>query len=287
MGNTGDDIQVHGLPVAPDLDTLMYTLAGVVHDGQGWGRADESFVVATELAGYDLPAWFTLGDRDIATHLVRRSWLDAGVPLSIVTQRLGERWQLPVRLLPMTDDPVETRVVAEGVEMHFQEYWVRDHALAPVDRVWLEGAGTARPAPGVIDAIRTAATIVLPPSNPVVSIGTILAIPGIAEALRAANAPVVGVSPIVADAPVRGMADRMLAAVGVPCTAAGVALHYGARRAGGLLDGWLVDSTDAGCIGSLTAAGIATRARPLLMTDLAATAAIAKEALAVADEVRG
>ena len=240
VGNTGDDITLHGLRVCPDLDTVMYTLGDGVDEAQGWGRADERHTVADELAAYGEPTWFTLGDRDIATHLVRSRLLRAGASLSTVTARLAERWRLPVTLLPMTDDDVETRVVAEGREMHFQDYWVGLHARAPVERVWLRGAAESRPAPGVLEAIAAAEIVLLPPSNPVVSLGTILAVPGIADAVRASAAPVVGVSPVIGDAPVRGMADRMLAAIGVDCTAAAVALHYGAD----LLDGWLVDLAD-------------------------------------------
>jgi LPPG:FO 2-phospho-L-lactate transferase len=282
VGNTGDDITLHGLRVCPDLDTVTYTLGNGVHEEQGWGRADETFAVAEELAAYGEPTWFRLGDRDLATHLVRRRLLDEGHPLSEATRRIAERWRLPVRLLPMTDSPVETRVVADGREMHFQDYWVGLHASIPVERVWLDGASAAAPAPGVLDAIAAADTIVLPPSNPVVSIGTILAVPGIRDAVRAARGRVVGVSPIVGGAPVRGMADRMLAAIGVECTAAAVAAHYGARSAGGVLDAWLVDESDAGSVAAVEAAGIACRAVPLLMTDVEATAAIAKAALALA-----
>ena len=279
IGNTGDDITVHGLPVSPDLDTVLYTLGGGVHEGQGWGRTDERFTVAEELRAYGEPTWFTLGDRDIATHLVRRRVLDEGGSLTAATARLAARWRLPVTLLPMTDDPVQTRVVADGREMHFQEYWVGLHATVPVERVWLAGADAARPAPGVLDAIAAADVILLPPSNPVVSIGTILAVPGIRDAVVDAAAPVVGVSPIIGGAPVRGMADRMLEAIGVECSAAGVARYYG-----DVLDGWVVDDLDAAAVEEL--APLPTRARPLWMRDLEATAAIAKAALALAEELR-
>ena len=284
VGNTGDDLTLHGLRVCPDLDTVMYTLGNGVHEEQGWGREGETYEVAAELAAYGEPTWFRLGDRDIATHLVRRRLLDSGLPLSAVTEHLARRWDLPVRLLPMTDAYVETRVVADGREMHFQDYWVGLHASVPVERVWLSGAEGAAPAPGVLDALAAADTILLPPSNPVVSIGTILAVPGIRDALRAAPAPVVGVSPIVGGAPVRGMADRMLAAIGVDCTATAVARHYGPRRGGGtgILDAWLVDESDASAVADVEAAGIACRAVPLWMTDVESTAAIAKAALALA-----
>jgi LPPG:FO 2-phospho-L-lactate transferase len=279
IGNTGDDITLHGLRVCPDLDTVMYTLGGGIHEEQGWGRADERFTVAEELAAYGEPTWFTLGDRDLATHLVRTRLLAAGVPLSEVTRRLCQRWQLPVRLVPMTDAPVETRVVADGRQMHFQEYWVGLHASVAADAVWLEGAAAATPAPGVLEAIAGADTLLLPPSNPVVSIGTILSVPGVRDAVVASAAPVVGVSPIIGGAPVRGMADRMLAAIGVDCTAAAVGAHYGAD----LLDGWLVDPADA----PVVVPGVRVEAVPLWMTDLDATAAMAKAALTLAEELRG
>jgi len=263
IGNTGDDIVLHGLRVCPDLDTVTYTLGDAVHEEQGWGRSDESFTVAEDLAAYGEPTWFRLGDRDLATHIVRTKLLHEGVPLSEVTRRIAERFRLPVRLLPMTDDYVETRVVADGREMHFQDYWVGLHASVPVERVWLHGADAARPAPGVVEAIEAADLVLLPPSNPVVSIGTILAVPGIREAVERKR--VVGVSPIIGGAPVRGMADRMLEAIGVECTAAAVYEHYG------FVDRWLVDPVDA---------DPRFVSVPLYMTDLEATAAIAKAALA-------
>ncbi|MEO6712291.1 MAG: 2-phospho-L-lactate transferase [Mycobacteriales bacterium] len=280
IGNTGDDITLHGLRVCPDLDTLMYTFGGGIHEEQGWGRADERFTVAEELAAYGEPGWFTLGDRDLATHLVRTTLLADGVPLSEVTRRLCQRWAIPFRLLPMTDAPVETQVVAGGKQMHFQEYWVGLHAAVPVERVWLDGTADATPAPGVVEAISGADVVLLPPSNPVVSIGTILDVPGIRAAIESTPAPVVGISPIIGGAPVRGMADKMLAAIGVDCSAYAVARHYG----GALLDGWLVDTADASDEG---VDGVVVEAHPLWMSDVEATAAIAKAALLLAERVRG
>jgi LPPG:FO 2-phospho-L-lactate transferase len=280
IGNTGDDITLFGLRVCPDLDTVMYTLGNGIHEEQGWGRADETFAVKDELLAYGAqPQWFGLGDRDLATHIMRTQWLDEGVTLSEVTHRLCERWQPGVRLLPMSDDVVETHVVLDDDRtVHFQEWWVRLHAAVPAVRIVAVGASDARPAPGVLEAIAAADVIVLPPSNPVVSIGTILQVPGIRSALIAAAAPVVGVSPIISGAPVRGMADACLAAIGVATTAGAVASHYGSD----LLQGWLVDDADAlSTVGQID--GIVVRAMPLLMTDLDATAAIARGALALAD----
>ncbi|MGK5734215.1 2-phospho-L-lactate transferase [Streptomyces sp. URMC 124] len=291
IGNTGDDIHLFGLKVCPDLDTVMYTLGGGIHEEQGWGRAGESFAVKEELAAYGVgPEWFGLGDRDFATHIVRTQMLGAGYPLSAVTEALCARWQPGVRLLPMSDDRVETHVLIDDPDgedgarkaVHFQEYWVRLRAGVPAHAVVPVGAEAAKPAPGVLEAVAAADVILFPPSNPVVSIGTVLAVPGIREAVAAASAPVVGLSPIVGDAPVRGMADKVLAAVGVESTAAAVARHYGS----GLLDGWLVDTVDAGAVAEVEAAGIACRAVPLMMTDTQATAAMAAQALALAEEVR-
>ncbi|MFE5732945.1 2-phospho-L-lactate transferase [Streptomyces sp. NPDC056528] len=288
VGNTGDDIHLFGLKVCPDLDTVMYTLGGGIDEEQGWGRADESFTVKGELAAYGVgPEWFGLGDRDFATHIVRTQMLAAGYPLSAVTEALCARWRPGVRLLPMSDDRVETHVAIEvdGEQraVHFQEYWVKLRASVDAKAVVPVGAEAAKPAPGVLEAIAEADLILFPPSNPVVSVGTILAVPGIREAIAAAGAPVVGLSPIVGNAPVRGMADKVLAAVGVESTAAAVARHYGS----GLLDGWLVDTVDADAVADVEAAGIACRAVPLMMTDVDATAAMAREALALAEEVRG
>ncbi|MDJ0380671.1 2-phospho-L-lactate transferase [Streptomyces sp. G-G2] len=289
IGNTGDDIHLFGLKVCPDLDTVMYTLGGGINEDQGWGRTDESFKVKEELAAYGVgPDWFGLGDRDFATHIVRTQMLAAGYPLSAVTEALCDRWQPGVRLLPMSDDRVETHIAVteagtgERKVIHFQEYWVRLRASVDAEAVVPVGAEQAKPAPGVLEAIAAADVIIFPPSNPVVSIGTILAVPGIREAVADAGAPVIGLSPIVGGAPVRGMADKVLAAVGVESTAAAVALHYGT----GLLDGWLVDTSDAEATAEVEAVGITCRAVPLMMTDLAATAAMARAALDLAEASR-
>ncbi|MFF9984284.1 2-phospho-L-lactate transferase [Streptomyces erythrochromogenes] len=289
IGNTGDDIHLFGLKVCPDLDTVMYTLGGGINEDQGWGRTDESFTVKEELAAYGVgPTWFGLGDRDFATHIVRTQMLGAGYPLSAVTEALCDRWQPGVRLLPMSDDRVETHVAiteagtGERRVIHFQEYWVRLRASVEAEAVVPVGAEQAKPGPGVLEALAAADVIVFPPSNPVVSVGTILAVPGIREAVAAADAPVVGLSPIVGGAPVRGMADKVLAAVGVESTAAAVALHYGTE----LLDGWLVDTSDADAVAEVEAAGITCRAVPLMMTDLEATAEMARAALELAEASR-
>ncbi|MFG2847533.1 2-phospho-L-lactate transferase [Kitasatospora sp. NPDC048296] len=287
IGNTGDDIHLYGLKVCPDLDTVMYTLGGGIHEEQGWGRTDETWSIKAEMKEYGVgPEWFGLGDRDFATHLVRSQMLTAGYSLSQVTEALCVRWKPGVRLLPMSDDRVETHVRITDEQgtraIHFQEYWVKLHAAVDADAIIPVGADTAKPAPGVLEAIAEADVILFPPSNPVVSIGTILAVPGIREAVAAAPAPVVGLSPIIGGAPVRGMADKVLAAVGVEATAEAVALNYGAA----LIDGWLVDTADENAVAAVEAAGIACRAVPLLMTDVETTAEMARAALTLAEQVR-
>ncbi len=274
--NVGDDVTLHGLRICPDLDTVVYTLGGGADRERGWGRQNESWVVKEELAAYGAePTWFGLGDRDIATHLVRTRMLDAGYPLSAVTEALCVRWQPGVRVLPATDDRVETHVVTETEALHFQEWWVRHRGALPAKRFVFVGAEAAKPAPGVLDALATADVVLLAPSNPVVSIAPILAVPGIKDAL---TKPVVGVSPIIGGAPVRGMADKCLATVGVEVSAAGVGGLYGARAAGGILDAWLVDTADAGT----EVDGVRVHDCPLWMSDVDATAAMVRAALAAA-----
>ncbi|MBQ1074619.1 2-phospho-L-lactate transferase [Micromonospora sp. C31] len=278
--NVGDDLLLHGLKVCPDLDSVMYTLGGGADPERGWGRVGESWTVKQELAAYGAqPTWFGLGDKDIATHLVRTTMVNAGYPLHAVTEALADRWQPGVRLLPATDDRLETHVVVEldGGQraIHFQEWWVRHRGDVPTHRFVFVGAETARPAPGVAEAIAGADVVLVAPSNPVVSIAPVLAVPGLREAVADGPAPVVGVSPIIGGAPVRGMADRCLAVLGVECSAAGVGRLYGGRPAGGLLDGWLVAEEDAGSV----VPEVTVRAAPLRMTDEAATAAMVRAAL--------
>jgi LPPG:FO 2-phospho-L-lactate transferase len=288
--NTADDVTLHGLRICPDLDSVMYTLGAGIDPERGWGRAKETWTVKDELAAYGAePTWFGLGDRDIATHLIRTRMLDAGYPLSAVTDALAQRWRPGVRVLPMTDDRVETHVVvtdengANRRAMHFQEWWIRHRAELPAEKFVPTGAEDASPAPGVADAIASADVVLIAPSNPVVSIGTILSVSGIRTALAETSAPVVGIAPIIGGAAVRGMAEKCLPVVGAEVSAAGVARLYGARRDGGLLDGWLVDETDAGT----AVEGIEVRAVPLWMHDVDTTAAMVRAALDLAQEVRG
>lgn len=292
VANTADDIWLHGLKICPDLDTLMYTLGGGLDHERGWGRTHETWSVKEELEAYGVePTWFGLGDRDIATHLVRTQMLEAGYPLSAITEALCRRWFDPalgrsVRLLPMTDDRVETHIAVADPEepsgrrvVHFQEYWVRLHASVPAELVVVVGQEQSTPAPGVIEAITSADLVVLPPSNPVVSVGTILDTPGIRDAVVKTPARVVGVSPIIGGHHVRGMAEQMLASIDVEPSARAVGLHYGARAAGGVLDGWLVDTVDADAVPTLEGAGLRAAAVPLWMRSPEATAEMAAAAV--------
>lgn len=277
--NTGDDVTLHGLRICTDLDSVLYTLAGIHDEERGWGRAGETWRIKDELTAWGAePSWFGLGDLDIATHLVRTRMLDAGYSLSDVTAALAARWDLGVTIVPMTDQRCETHVVVEldgrRQAIHFQEWWVRHRAALPAETFVQIGLDDAVAAPGSLAAIASADVVLVAPSNPVVSIGTILAVPGIREALRDAPARIAGVSPIIGGAPVRGMADACLPVIGVETSAEGVGRHYGARADGGLLDGWLIADSDTADV-----PGVAVRAVPLLMTDDAATAAMVRAAV--------
>jgi LPPG:FO 2-phospho-L-lactate transferase len=289
--NVGDDVWMHGLRICPDLDTCMYTLGGGIDPERGWGRAGESWSVRDELAAYEAdPSWFGLGDRDIATHLVRTRMLRAGYPLSDVTAALCHRWRPGVTLLPATDDRVETHVVIDDPEtspqarkaIHFQEWWVRHKAEPHAHGFASVGAEQASVLPAARDAIRDADAVLLAPSNPVVSIGAVLDVPGVRDALRDTPAKIVGLSPIIGGRPLRGMADACLAAIGVETTAEAVGRHYGGRGEGGLLDGWLVHTGDTAEV-----PGAEVRSIPLLMTDVDATAEMARRALELAGAAVG
>jgi len=276
--NTGDDLWISGLRVCPDLDSVTYWLGDAGDRDRGWGRRDESFRMLEELRRFDPDAaWFGLGDLDLATHLYRTRLLGEGRSLSEVTERITARFGVTSRLLPMTDEAVETRieVVADGraLDLHFQEYWVRRRARDDVKAVRFEGAGTAAPARDVLHAIEAADAVVVCPSNPVVSIGPILAVRGIRDAVAAR--PVVGVSPIVAGRPLAGMADRLMPVVGLEVSAVGAARAYA-----GVLDAWVIDNADRGSVdrarGEL---GIAVAATDTVMVDDAVAEALARTAL--------
>jgi len=279
IANTGDDITMHGLHVSPDLDSVTYWLGDVFDRERGWGRRDETFRATEELRAFDRgQAWFNLGDLDLATHLYRTDLLAAGETLSAATAAVARRFGVVPRLLPMSDDQVTTRisVVADGEELdlHFQEYWVGRGGRDEVKGVRYEGAERSRPAPGVLEALETAGAIVLCPSNPVASLGPILAVPGIRDAVAARRADVVGVSGIVAGAPLAGMADRLMPAAGAEVTAAGAAECYR-----GLLAAWVVDEADRALIPRIEATGVRAGATDSIMTDDAKAEALARFAL--------
>jgi LPPG:FO 2-phospho-L-lactate transferase len=292
IANTGDDMWLTGMRVCPDLDSIMYTLGGANDDVRGWGRVDESERVSAELNAYGIGwPWFTLGDLDLGTHIARTALLRDGLSLTEATARLCARWDLGVRLLPVTDDEVETNVEiidpSDGSlrVIHFEEWWVRHRAAVPARRFIQRGIEQARATDAAVDAIASADVVLVAPSNPVVSIGTLVAIPGIAGALATTAASVVGVSPIIDGRAVRGMADACLAAIGVDATAGAVARHYGSRSAGGLLDGWLVDETDTAALPGIESSGIRAAAVPLWMNDLQSSARLAGDALLLANRL--
>ncbi len=282
--NVGDDAWMYGVRICPDLDTCMYTLGGGIDPERGWGHRDETWHAKEELAAYGVqPDWFGLGDRDLATHLVRSQMLRAGYPLSQVTEALCRRWSPGATLLPASDDRCETHVLVIDPEtgdrraIHFQEWWVRYRAKIPTHSFAFVGAEKATAGPGVAEAIAGADVVMLAPSNPVVSIGAILAVPGTRSALRSTAAPVIGYSPIVDGKPLRGMAEECLSTIGVETTSEAVGRHYGARTATGLLDFWLVHDGDAADV-----PGVTVKSAPLLMSDPDATAAMVRAGLDVA-----
>jgi LPPG:FO 2-phospho-L-lactate transferase len=280
--NTGDDITLYGLHVAPDLDSVTYWLAGVMDRERGWGREGETFRATEQLRelGAD-GAWFGLGDLDLATHLFRTQLLDAGQTLTKATAAIAERFDVGMRLLPMSDDPVRPHIAAVDGEFnyyaHFQVYWVAQRGRGDVKLIRFEGVDDARPAPGVLEAIAAADAVLLCPSNPVVSIGPILAVPGIRDAVAARRDRVAGVSPIVGGAPVRGMADRLMPAAGLEVTAAGAAEAYR-----GLLSGWVIDEADRDLAPAIEAAGTRVTVTDTIMDDDGKAEKLARAALDLA-----
>lgn len=276
--NNGDDITMHGLRICPDLDSVIYNLAGESDLVRGWGRKDESWVVQEQLASYLGQAqWFNLGDKDYATHIWRTNLLTSGVTLSEIVKMQCAKWGISMKIMPATNDYVETQVqLVDGEPIHFQEWWVKHRASLAATGFNLTGAESAKPAPEVLAAISEADLIILPPSNPIVSIGMILQIPGIREAISSANAPVVGVSPIIGGNPVLGMADKCLTALGLETSATSVAAQYG-----DLLDAWLIADSDADQVTAITELGIKCESAPLLMVDDLAAKEIAARAIAM------
>lgn len=237
--NTGDDIELHGLHVSPDIDIVAYTLAGIVDEEKGWGILGDTFRCLDMLGRYGGETWFRLGDADLATHIYRTSLLRQGLTLSEATARIARRLGLRLSIIPMSDQRVETRIVTDEGVLHFQEYLVKRGAEPAVAAVRFDGIEEARPSPGVIDSIAEASGVIVCPSNPVVSIGPILALGGVRDALRRTDARVVGVSPIVGGAPIKGPADRLMRAIGAEVSAYGVAELYE-----DFLDSFVIDEVD-------------------------------------------
>ncbi|HYT39532.1 MAG TPA: 2-phospho-L-lactate transferase [Acidimicrobiia bacterium] len=279
VGNTGDDDVFHGLHVSPDLDTVTYTLAGAV-GAMGWGLAGDTFRTLEAYERYGEATWFRLGDADLATHLYRTSRLREGATLTEVTSEITLAWDVKAKLLPMSDDRVATVIDVAGpdggapVGMAMQEWFVRERAQPPVAGVRFEGAAGARPGPAVLDALREADAVLLCPSNPVISIGPILALPGVRDALRARRAQVLAVSPIIRGATVKGPADRLMAAAGIEVSCAGVASIY-ADICGTLL----VDDSDADRVGDVEGHGVRAAVAPILMRDAEGATRLARRAL--------
>ncbi|HVB54631.1 MAG TPA: 2-phospho-L-lactate transferase [Candidatus Acidoferrales bacterium] len=277
IGNTGDDFTVHGLHISPDLDTISYSLAGLGDWERGWGLRGETWGAAEQFRRLGDDTWFQLGDRDLATHVWRTEQLRRGRPLSEVTRRLAERLQLSFTLLPMTDQAVGTRVLtADGRDLHIQEYLVRDDCQPEIKRVEYRGIERAQPAPGVREAIRAADLVVVAPSNPVISIGPILAVPGLRAELMAA-AQVIAVSPIVAGQAVKGPAVPMLVSLGVEPSAAGVAGLYA-----DLISDLVIDQQDRELAGAVVALGVRPHFTDTLMVDQEARERLAAAVLAAA-----
>jgi LPPG:FO 2-phospho-L-lactate transferase len=278
VGNTGDDDWFHGLRVCPDLDSVTYALAGANNPDTGWGLAGETFTTLRALERYGVPTWFNIGDQDFATHLYRSERLRAGDPLSAVTADIAQAWGLRCRLIPMTDDVVSTRVLAAlpdgNVELALEEWFVRERCEPPVVAVRYEGADSATPAPGVLEALGDADAIVICPANPILSIAPILAVPGIRDAV-AAHTRVVGISNLIAGAAVRGPADRLLADLGIEASCVGVARGYR-----DLCAAFVIDDQDAARASEVEALGVRAVVTDTLMKDLDVAAALARETLA-------
>jgi LPPG:FO 2-phospho-L-lactate transferase len=283
VGNTGDDLELHGLHVSPDLDTVMYTLAGLANPDTGWGVRDETWSAREMLERYGEPTWFALGDRDLATHVVRTARLRAGARLTDVTAQLARSLGLAARLLPMTDDPVRTKVRTPAGWLDFQDYFVRRRHRDEALELRFEGIAAARPTPAVLDSLAAAQVIVLAPSNPFVSIGPILALDGLSEAVAGSGAPVVAVSPIVGGAALRGPADRMLRSLGADAGAAGIARHY-AQRYPDLIRYLVIDKADTADDSAVRAAGIEPLVAATVMRDEADRRRLAELILAAAGE---
>ena len=275
--NTGDDRDFYGLHVSPDLDIVMYTLAGLVDESHGWGIRNDTYNTMQQLTHYGNEDWFILGDRDLATHIHRTNLLRQGKTLSQVTDNLREQLGLQMRTLPMSDAPVATHILTPAGLLHFQEYMVKRRCADEVLDVSFVGASDARPAPGVLDAIKDAEAILIAPSNPIVSIGSILAVPGIHDALHEASGMVVAVSPIVGGSPIKGPADKLMRGLHMDVSAIGVARCYR-----DFLDVMVIDQQDAHLLSGIEDLGIPAIATNTIMRDSEAKAVLARTVLEAA-----
>lgn len=275
--NTGDDREFYGLHVSPDIDIVMYTLAGIVNEAQGWGIRDDTYHTMQQLSHYGNEDWFMLGDRDLATHIHRSQLLRQGRSLSEVTDHLRTRLGLQLRVLPMSDQPVATHIQTPAGLLHFQEYMVKRHCSDEVQDVRFIGAAESKPAPGVLDALKAADAILIAPSNPIVSIGSILAVPGVHDVLHEASGQVVAVSPIIGGAPIKGPADKLMRGLGMEVSAVGITRCYR-----DFLDVMVIDNQDAQLVGAIEDLGIPTVVTNTIMRDSASKAALARSVLEAA-----
>jgi LPPG:FO 2-phospho-L-lactate transferase len=277
--NTADDFVLHGLNISPDLDTILYTLAGMSDSAKGWGIQDDTFTILQQLEKFGGETWFKLGDRDIATHITRTSLLRAGLTLSDVTDRLRDSLGIKTRILPMSDDGIETRVETSEGEISFQEYFVKRRWQPDVKKIFYAGVAKSRPAPGVLEAIGNAAGIIICPSNPVTSIGPILAVSGIRDALKQVNVSIVGVSPMIGESAISGPAHKLMAAQGMEPSALGAAKGYA-----DFLDQFVIDSDDEALTNKLETLGIRVAVTSIRMKSLADKRRLARQVLALVDK---
>ena len=274
IGNTGDDLWWQGLYIAPDLDTVTYWLAGMADETRGWGLRGDTFTAQSALAGLTSESWFQLGDNDLATHLYRTGRLNAGVRLHQVTAELAERLGVRSRILPMSDDPVETRLKTDRGDLHFQEYFVRDHWQPAVREIYWTGVEAARPAPGIAEAVSAARAILIAPSNPAISIGPILQVPGLRAMLTAARSRTVAISPLIQGRAVKGPTVELMRAQGIRADALGVAQLYREIAAG-----FVLDAADAGLAPAIAGLGYRVAIRPTMLDDIRTAREVALAAL--------
>ena len=279
IGNTGDDMWWHGLYIAPDLDTVSYWLAGIADEDRGWGIRGDTFVAQSALAHLSDQSWFALGDRDLATHLYRTGRLTDGAALHTVTAELADRLGVRSRIIPMSDEPIETRLKTDVGDLHFQEYFVRERWRPAVREVYWTGLEAARPAPGISDALSAARAILIAPSNPIISIGPILKVPGMRALLAAARARTVAISPLIAGRAIKGPTVELMRAHGVRPDALGVAEQYRDIAAG-----FVVDQADAALIPGIAELGYRIAVRPTILDDLETAREVARAALDVLNQ---